>query len=189
MRSAQCPHKRDRGSSPAMTPCYSCGPIYSVERTTCCAPMTAPAPAVKFWSINCWVHGVQHVFCVPGESYLAALDGLPRPAHQAHGLPPGGPARPWRPKPSARSPAAPASLSSPAAPGATNASPGIHIARQDSTPLIVFVGQVAREMREARGVPGARLSRGVRHRGEVGDRDRRSGANPRAGVARLLHGV
>ena len=36
-------------------------------------------------------------------------------------------------------------------PGATNASPGIHIARQDSTPLIVFVGQVARGMREREG--------------------------------------
>src|SRR3984893_10535130 len=33
-------------------------------------------------------------------------------------------------------------------PGATNASPGIHIARQDSTPMILFVGQVARETRE-----------------------------------------
>ena len=33
-------------------------------------------------------------------------------------------------------------------PGATNASSGIHIAQQDSTPLIVFVGQVGREMRE-----------------------------------------
>ena len=33
-------------------------------------------------------------------------------------------------------------------PGATNASAGIHIARQDSTPMIVFVGQVARSMRE-----------------------------------------
>jgi acetolactate synthase-1/2/3 large subunit len=33
-------------------------------------------------------------------------------------------------------------------PGATNASPGIHIAQQDSTPMIVFVGQVARGMRE-----------------------------------------
>jgi acetolactate synthase-1/2/3 large subunit len=33
-------------------------------------------------------------------------------------------------------------------PGATNASPGIHIAMQDSTPMIVFVGQVARDMRE-----------------------------------------
>src|SRR5262249_44880830 len=33
-------------------------------------------------------------------------------------------------------------------PGATNAAAGIHIARQDSTPLILFVGQIAREMRE-----------------------------------------
>jgi acetolactate synthase-1/2/3 large subunit len=33
-------------------------------------------------------------------------------------------------------------------PGATNASAGIHIARQDSTPLVMFVGQVARDMRE-----------------------------------------
>src|ERR671913_1365720 len=33
-------------------------------------------------------------------------------------------------------------------PGATNASAGIHIAKQDSTPMVVFVGQVGREMRE-----------------------------------------
>ena len=33
-------------------------------------------------------------------------------------------------------------------PGATNASPGIHIAQQDSTPMILFVGQVGRDMRE-----------------------------------------
>src|SRR6266540_3017758 len=33
-------------------------------------------------------------------------------------------------------------------PGATNASPGIHIAQQDSTPLIMFAGQIGREMRE-----------------------------------------
>ena len=33
-------------------------------------------------------------------------------------------------------------------PGATNASPGIHIAKQDSTPMILFVGQIERGMRE-----------------------------------------
>jgi acetolactate synthase-1/2/3 large subunit len=33
-------------------------------------------------------------------------------------------------------------------PGATNASPGIHIADQDSTPMILFVGQIERGMRE-----------------------------------------
>ena len=31
-------------------------------------------------------------------------------------------------------------------PGATNASAGIHIAMQDSTPLVMLVGQVGREM-------------------------------------------
>ena len=39
-------------------------------------------------------------------------------------------------------------------PGATNASAGIHIARQDSTPMIVFVGQVG-----ARRCASARRSR------------------------------
>ena len=33
-------------------------------------------------------------------------------------------------------------------PGATNAAAGIHIASQNSTPMILFVGQVAREMKE-----------------------------------------
>ena len=33
-------------------------------------------------------------------------------------------------------------------PGATNAAHGIHIARQDSTPLVLFVGQIARDTRE-----------------------------------------
>jgi acetolactate synthase-1/2/3 large subunit len=33
-------------------------------------------------------------------------------------------------------------------PGATNASAGIHIAQQDSTPMILFVGQVERSVRE-----------------------------------------
>src|SRR5207237_1367770 len=33
-------------------------------------------------------------------------------------------------------------------PGATNAAAGLHIARQDSTPMILFVGQIARDMRE-----------------------------------------
>ena len=32
-------------------------------------------------------------------------------------------------------------------PGATNASAGIHVARQDSTPLILFVGQVQRAVK------------------------------------------
>src|SRR5260221_7550008 len=93
------------------------------------------------------VHGVQHVFCVPGESYLAALDAFhDRPikltvcrqeggatmAAEAVGKVTGRPGVAFVTR----------------GPGATNASPGIHIAKQDSTPLIVFVGQVGPEMRE-----------------------------------------
>ena len=33
-------------------------------------------------------------------------------------------------------------------PGATNASPGVHIAQHDSTPMILFIGQVARDQRD-----------------------------------------
>jgi acetolactate synthase-1/2/3 large subunit len=88
-------------------------------------------------------------------------------------------------------------------PGATNASPGIHIARQDSTPVVMFVGQVAREAREREGFQEldyravfgsmtkwateiddpARMSelvsRAFHTRGEMGGQDRSWSACPR----------
>src|SRR5919205_4656262 len=93
------------------------------------------------------VHGVDHLFCVPGESYLAALDAMHDAAinvtvcraeggaammAEAYGKLTGRPGICFVTR----------------GPGATNASPGLHIAAQDSTPLILFVGQVPREMRE-----------------------------------------
>jgi acetolactate synthase-1/2/3 large subunit len=93
------------------------------------------------------VNGVRHVFCVPGESYLAALDafhdhdiavtvcrqeGGAVMMAEAHGKLTGRPGIVFVTR----------------GPGATNGSPGIHIAMQDSTPLIMFVGQVGREMRD-----------------------------------------
>ena len=92
------------------------------------------------------IHGVRHAFCVPGESYLAALDAFydrdikltvcrhesgAAIAAEAIGKATGRPGICFVTR----------------GPGATNASAGIHIAKQDSTPLIVFVGQVARAMR------------------------------------------
>src|SRR3569833_2864813 len=92
------------------------------------------------------VNGVKHVFCVPGESYLAALDafhdrdiavtvcrqeGGAVMMAEAHGKLTGRPGIAFVTR----------------GPGATNGSPGIHIAKQDSTPMIMFVGQVGREMR------------------------------------------
>jgi acetolactate synthase-1/2/3 large subunit len=93
------------------------------------------------------IHGVEHVFCVPGESYLAALDALHDASinvtvcrqeggaammAEAYGKLTGRPGICFVTR----------------GPGATNASPGIHIAHQDSTPMILFVGQVDRGMRE-----------------------------------------
>ena len=93
------------------------------------------------------IHGVQHVFCVPGESYLAVLDAFHDSdltvtvcrqeagacmMAEAIGKVTGRPGVCFVTR----------------GPGATNASHGIHIARQDSSPVVMFVGQVARDMRE-----------------------------------------
>src|SRR6202162_5540065 len=93
------------------------------------------------------IHGVRHVFCVPGESYLAVLDAF----HDADLAvtvcrQEGGAC--MMAEAIGKVPAQPGVVFVTRGPGATNASPGIHIARQDSTPLVVFVGQVARDMRE-----------------------------------------
>ncbi len=90
------------------------------------------------------IHGVERVFCVPGESYLAVLDafvdvpeiqvvtarqeGGAAIMAEAHGKLTGAPGVCFVTR----------------GPGATNASAGMHIGFQDSTPMILFVGQVAR---------------------------------------------
>ncbi len=93
------------------------------------------------------VHGVRHVFCVPGESYLAVLDAfydrnmaLTVCRHESTAA--------MAAEAVGKSTGRPGICFVTRGPGATNASAGIHIARQDSSPLIVFVGQVARPMRE-----------------------------------------
>jgi acetolactate synthase-1/2/3 large subunit len=93
-------------------------------------------------------HGSELAFCVPGESYLALLDGLyehrdafrivncrhegaAANAADAYGKLTGRPGLCFVTR----------------GPGATHAAAGIHTARQDSTPLLMLVGQVAREER------------------------------------------
>ena len=94
------------------------------------------------------VHGVKHVFCVPGESYLAALDAF----HDREGIAltacrqEGGAA--IMAEAMGKVTGRPGICFVTRGPGATNASAGIHIAQQDSSPMIMFVGQVARNMRE-----------------------------------------
>jgi acetolactate synthase-1/2/3 large subunit len=93
------------------------------------------------------VHGVDHLFCVPGESYLAVLDAL----HDASIAvtvcrQEGGAA--MMAEAQGKLTGRPGVCFVTRGPGATNASPGLHIARQDSTPMILFVGQIDRSMRE-----------------------------------------
>jgi acetolactate synthase I/II/III large subunit len=93
------------------------------------------------------VHGVRHVFCVPGESYLAALDAFhDRDIALTVCRQEGGAA--MMAEAVGKATGRPGICFVTRGPGATNASPGVHIARQDSSPMIVFVGQVAREARE-----------------------------------------
>jgi acetolactate synthase-1/2/3 large subunit len=93
------------------------------------------------------VHGVRHAFCVPGESYLAVLDAFhDRNLAVTVCRQEGGAA--MMAEAVGKATGRPGVCFVTRGPGATNASPGIHIARQDSTPMVCFVGQVAREMRE-----------------------------------------
>lgn len=92
------------------------------------------------------LHGTKQVFCVPGESYLAALDAL----HDSQiGVTicrqEGGAA--MMAEAQGKLTGTPGVCFVTRGPGATNASAGVHIAMQDSTPMILFVGQIAREMR------------------------------------------
>jgi len=93
------------------------------------------------------VHGARHAFCVPGESYLAVLDAFhDRDLAITVCRQEGGAA--MMAEAIGKATGRPGICFVTRGPGATNASPGLHIARQDSTPMILFVGQVAREMRD-----------------------------------------
>ncbi|MFZ5676149.1 MAG: thiamine pyrophosphate-binding protein [Pseudomonadota bacterium] len=91
--------------------------------------------------------GVERLSCVPGESYLAVLDAL----HDARidvlvCRNEGGAA--MMAEAYGKLTGRPGVCFVTRGPGATNASHGIHIAAQDSTPMILFIGQVERAMRE-----------------------------------------
>ncbi len=92
-------------------------------------------------------NGVRRIACVPGESYLAVLDALVDTdidvlvCRQEGGA--AMMADAW-----GRLTGEPGICMVTRGPGATNASAGLHIARQDSIPMILFIGQVQRDARE-----------------------------------------
>ncbi|AMY67610.1 thiamine pyrophosphate protein [Frigidibacter mobilis] len=98
------------------------------------------------------LQGVARVFSVPGESFLAVLDGL-------HGSgirnivcrQEGGAAMMAEADGkmnAAEGRGLPGICFVTRGPGATNASAGVHVAKQDSTPMILFIGQIDRGHRD-----------------------------------------
>jgi acetolactate synthase-1/2/3 large subunit len=91
------------------------------------------------------VHGVKKIFCVPGESYLDALDALSG-ANDILTITcrqEGGAA--FMAEAYAKLTGHPGICFVTRGPGACNAAIGVHTAMQDSTPMILLVGQVARD--------------------------------------------
>jgi acetolactate synthase-1/2/3 large subunit len=92
------------------------------------------------------IHGVRHVFCVPGESYLPVLDAMRDTDIMVTVCRQEGGAA-MMAEAAGRATGEPGVCFVTRGPGATNAAAGVHIARQGSTPMIVFVGQVDRSVR------------------------------------------
>jgi acetolactate synthase-1/2/3 large subunit len=109
---------------------------------------TAPRTGGRILVDQLAIQGVERVFCVPGESYLAALDAL-------HDTPQidlvvcrqeGGAA--MMADAHAKFTGRPGVCFVTRGPGACNAASGVHVAFQDSTPLVLLIGQVGRGMRD-----------------------------------------
>jgi acetolactate synthase-1/2/3 large subunit len=95
--------------------------------------------------------GCDRIFCVPGESYLAVLDAL----HDSPAIDlvvcrqEGGAA--YMAEADGKLTGRPGVCFVTRGPGATNAAIGVHTAMQDSTPMILFIGDVAREAKDREG--------------------------------------
>ena len=90
--------------------------------------------------------GVDRVFCVPGESYLDVLDALRDSSIETVVARQEGGAA-MMAEADAKLTGRPGIVFVTRGPGAANASSGVHVAQQDSTPLVLFAGQVARAAR------------------------------------------
>ncbi len=108
-------------------------------------PKSPPAvrPGGRILADALVAQGIEHVFAVPGESYLDVLDGLyavqdrlqlytcrfeAGAVHMAEAI--------------GKLTGRPAAAMVTRGPGACHASIGVHVAFQDSTPLLLFVGQI-----------------------------------------------
>jgi acetolactate synthase I/II/III large subunit len=100
--------------------------------------------------VECLIaQGVTHAFGVPGESYLAVLDGLHAYRDKIQFITcrqEGGAA--YMAEAVGKLTGRPGVCMVTRGPGATNASVGVHTAFQDSTPMVLLVGDVGSDMRD-----------------------------------------
>jgi acetolactate synthase-1/2/3 large subunit len=97
------------------------------------------------------INGCDRMFTVPGESFLAVLDALHDTPEIAVAVcrQEGGVA--YMADADGKMTGRPGVAFVTRGPGATNASAGVHVAFQDSTPMILFIGDVARGDRDREG--------------------------------------
>ena len=97
-------------------------------------------------------HGVDTTYIVPGESYLAVIDALYDVREQIKTIvcrQEGGAA--FMAEAYGKLTGKPGICMVTRGPGATNASIGVHTAHQDSTPMILFIGQIGSDVVEREG--------------------------------------
>jgi acetolactate synthase-1/2/3 large subunit len=125
------------------------GTMAGMQTSTTSPDMAAPALAGHLL-VQCLIaQGVTHAFGVPGESYLAVLDGFHRYREQIRFVinrQEGGAA--FMAEAQGKLTGRPGICFVTRGPGATNASIGVHTAFQDSTPMVLFVGDVASDQRD-----------------------------------------
>ena len=89
------------------------------------------------------IHGCRRVFSVPGESFLPLLDGLHEgPVQNIVCRHEGGAS--MMAEATAKLTGMPGVAIVTRGPGATNATSGVHVAKHDSTPMLLLIGQVPR---------------------------------------------
>src|SRR5664279_6596635 len=111
--------------------------------------MSAPRTGGQILVANLLEQGVDLAFCVPGESYLPVLDALYDVRERLRLIvcrQEGGAA--YMAEAYGKLTGRPGIAFVTLGPGALNAAIGIHTAQQDSTPLILFVGQVGSDFRD-----------------------------------------
>ena len=121
-----------------------------MPQTTPATTSETPPQIAGHLLIECLIaQGVTHAFGVPGESYLAALDGFHAYREQIRFIinrQEGGAA--YMAEAVGKLTGRPGICFVTRGPGATNASIGVHTAFQDSTPMVLFIGDVASDQRD-----------------------------------------